>query len=278
MNKFIAVIAIVLFNTLAFSQQKEKVKGSKIVTVVQKEVSEFETLEVDDNLEIFLIKGDKSTIEIEADDNVQEFVEFTSKANTLHLFTSRQITGTKKLSVRVTFTDDFNLVIAKDDSNITSLAELNVPNFTFKILDNARLYANANVKNFTLMMDDKSKAELNLKSEDATVEMSKNAQLKALISSTQMKFDMYQKTKAVIEGDVINFKLRLDNDADFTGQKLTSKNTDLLTEGFAECSINVAARLVIDAKGKSETRLYGAQKIEVKNLLDSAVLSKKPTK
>jgi flagellar basal body L-ring protein FlgH len=128
------------------------------------------------------------------------------------------------------------------------------------------------------MMDDKSKAELNLKSEDATVEMSKNAQLKALISSTQMKFDMYQKTKAVIEGDVINFKLRLDNDADFTGQKLTSKNTDLLTEGFAECSINVAARLVIDAKGKSETRLYGAQKIEVKNLLDSAVLSKKPTK
>ena len=278
MNKFIAVIAIVLFNPFTFSQQKEKVKGSKIVTVVQKEVSEFETLEVDDNLEIFLIKGDKSTIEIEADDNVQEFVEFTSKANTLHLFTSRQITGTKKLSVRVTFTDDFNLVIAKDDSNITSLAELNVPNFTFKILDNARLYANANVKNFTLMMDDKSKAELNLKSEDATVEMSKNAQLKALISSTQMKFDMYQKTKAVIEGDVINFKLRLDNDADFTGQKLTSKNTDLLTEGFAECSINVAARLVIDAKGKSETRLYGAQKIEVKNLLDSAVLSKKPTK
>jgi hypothetical protein len=278
MNKFIAVIAIVLFSTFAFSQQKEKVKGSKIVTVVQKEVSEFETLEVDDNLEIFLIKGDKSSIEIEADDNVQEFVEFTSKANTLHLFTSRQITGTKKLSVRVTFTDDFNLVIAKDDTNITSLAELTAANFTFKIHDNAKLYANANVKNFTLMMDDKSKAELNLKSEDATVEMSKNAQLKALISSTQMKFDMYQKTKAVIEGDVINFKLRLDNDADFTGQKLTSKNTDLLTEGFAECTINVAARLVIDAKGKSETRLYGAQKIEVKNLLDSAVLSKKPTK
>lgn len=278
MNKFIAVIALVLFSTFSFSQQKEKVKGSKIVTVVQKEVSEFETLEVDDNLEIFLIKGDKSSIEIEADDNVQEFVEFNSKAKTLHLFTSRQISGTKKLSVRVTFTDDFNLLIAKDDTNITSLAELTVANFTFKIHDNAKLFANANVKNFTLMMDDKSKAELNLKSEDATIEMSKNAQLKALISSTQMKFDMYQKTKAVIEGDVINFKLRLDNDADFTGQKLTSKNTDLVTEGFAECSINVATRLVIDAKGKSETRLYGEQKIEVKNLLDSAVLSKKPIK
>ncbi len=262
----------------AFSQQKEKVKGSKIVTVVQKEVSEFETLEVDDNLEIFLIKGDKSSIEIEADDNVQEFVEFASKAKTLHLSTSRQISGTKKLSVRVTFTDDFNLLIAKDDTNITALAELNLANFTFKIHDNAKLYANANVKTFTLMMDDKSKAELNLKSEDATIEMSKNSQLKALISSTQMKFDMYQKTKAVIEGDVIDFKLRLDNDADFTGQKLTTKNTELLTEGFAEASINVATKLILDAKGKTETKLYGAQKLEIKNFLDSAVLTKKPLK
>lgn len=278
MNKFIAIIAIVLFSTLAYSQQKEKVKGSKIVTVVQKEIGEFDSLEVEDNLEIFLIKGDKCSLEMEADDNVQEFIEYSSKGKTLHLSTSRQISGTKKLSVRVTFTDDFNLLIAKDDTNITALAELTLPNFTFKIHDNAKLYANANVKVFTLMMDDKSKAELNLKSEDATVEMSKNSQLKALISATQMKFDMYQKTKAVIEGDVINFKLRLDNDAEFTGQKLTSKNADLLTEGFAECSINVATKLVIDAKGKTETKLYGAQKIEVKNFLDSAILTKKPLK
>ncbi len=278
MNKFIAIIAIALFSTLAFSQQKEKVKGSKIVTVVQKEIPEFESLEVSDNLEIFLIKGDKCSLEMEADDNVQEFIEYSSKGKTLQLSTSRQISGTKKLSVRVTFTDDFNLLIAKDDVNITALAELNLPNFTFKIHDNAKLFANANVKSFTLMMDHKSRAELNLKSEDATIEMSKNSQLKALIAATQMKFDMYQKSKAIIEGDVINFKLRLDNDTDFTGQKLTAKNTDLLTEGFAECSINVSARLVLDAKGKTDTKLYGTQKIEVKNFLDNAVLTKKTLK
>jgi hypothetical protein len=127
-------------------------------------------------------------------------------------------------------------------------------------------------------MDHKSRAELNLKSEDATIEMSKNSLLKALIAATQMKFDMYQKSKEIIEGDVINFKLRLDNDTDFTGQKLTAKNTDLLTEGFAECSINVSARLVLDAKGKTDTKLYGTQKIEVKNFLDNAVLTKKTLK
>ncbi len=278
MNRLLIILAIVMTSPLVFAQQKEKVKGSKIVKVVQKEITEFQTLETKDNLEIFLIKGDRSLLEIEADDNVIEYIEYSVKGNTLYLSTSRQISGTKKLSVRITYTDNFNLLIAKDDSNITALAEINLPDITFKINDNARLYAYANVKNFTLMLDDKSKAELNLKSESATIELSKFGQLKALIASTAMKFDMYQKTKAVVEGDVINFKLRLDNDADFTGAKLTARNAELLTEGFAECSINVATKLILDAKGKSETRLFGTQKLEIKNFLDSAVLSKKPTK
>jgi hypothetical protein len=278
MKKIILVLLVILCSSFSFSQQKEKVKGSKIVTVVQKEIPEFTDLEVEDNLEIFLIKGDKCTLEIEADDNLQEYIEFSSKGKILHLSTSRQLSGAKKLSIRVTYTDDFKLLIAKDDTNITALAEMNLADFTFKIHDNAKLYANANVKTFTMMSDDKSKAELNLKSEDATIEMSKNSQLKALIAATKMKFDMYQKTKAVIEGDVIDFKLRLDNDSDFTGMKLTSKNTELLTEGFAECSINVAAKLILDAKGKTETKVYGTQKIEIKNFLDSAVLAKKTLK
>jgi len=276
MNKLLTISFLVLLTTLSFAQQKEKVKGSKIVTVVQKEIGEFDSVEIEDNLEIFLIKGDKCSVEIEADDNVQEFIAYEVQGKTLYLSTSRQITGTKKLSVRVTYTDNFNLLLAKDDANVTALAELGLTNFTFKMYGSSKLYANANVTTFTLMLDDKAKAELNLKSEDATIEMSKFAQLKALISATQMKFDMYQKTKAVIEGDVINFKLRLDNDANFVGAKLTSKNAELLTEGFAECSINVASKLVLDAKGKTDTKIYGNQIIEVKNFLDSAVLSKKP--
>lgn len=277
MKKIIGLVTLLFFTSLAFAQ-KEKVKGSKIVTVVQKDIAEFDELEVADNIEIFLIKGDKCALEIEADDNLQEYISINTKGKILSLASTRDVSGAKKFSIRVTYTDAFKLLSAKNDANITALAEMNLSNFTFKIHDNAKVYAYVNAKTFTLMADDKSKTELNLKSEDATIEMSKNAQLKALISSTLLKFDMYQKTKAVVEGDVINFKLRLDNNADFTGMKLTTKNTDLLAEGSSECSINVATKLVLDAKGKAEIKLYGAQKIELKNFLDNAVLSKKPLK
>ena len=55
MNKLLTISFLVLLTTLSFAQQKEKVKGSKIVTVVQKEVGEFESVEIEDNLEIFLL-------------------------------------------------------------------------------------------------------------------------------------------------------------------------------------------------------------------------------
>jgi len=173
MKHIIGLVTLLLFTSLAFAQ-KEKVKGSKIVTVVQKEITEFQELEIADNLEIFLIKGDKCALEIEADDNLQEYISVNAKGKALYLAATRQVTGAKKFSIRVTYTDSFKLLAAKDDANITALAELNLPSFTFKIHDNVKIYANVNAKTFTLMSDDKSKAELNLKSEDATIEMSKN--------------------------------------------------------------------------------------------------------
>jgi hypothetical protein len=278
MKKLLSLLCLLFISQTAISQQKEKLKGSKIVTIEQKEVAEFDHLEVSDNLEIFLIKGDKSSIEIEADDNLHQTIEVVSAANTLRLSSNRLISGAKKYAVRVTYTDQFKMLTAKGDANITALADLNLPHFTFKIHDNVRLYANVNAKKFNLLADDKSKTELNLKSEEASIELSKNAQIKALMAATQMKFDMYQKTKAEIEGDAIDFRLRMDNYSEFIGAKLSTKNTELVTEGNAECSVNVGTKLILDAKGKSEIDLYGEQKIEIKNFLDSAVLRKKPIK
>jgi len=257
-------------------QEKEKIKGSKIVTVEQKEIKEFENLEVEDNLEVFLIKGDKCSVEIEADDNLHDIIQININAKTLELSSSKEVVSSKKFSVRVTYTDNFKMIISKDRSNITALAEINLNDFTFKSFDESKIFAYVKTKNFTLMANDKSKTELNLKSEQTTIELSKNSKLKALISSNQLIFDMYQKTNAVVEGDAINLKLRLDNNAEFTGKNLTAKNAEITTEGYSNCSIQVSVKATIDASGKSEIQLFGTQKIDLRNFIDNATLYKKP--
>jgi len=276
MKKTATLLLILLIHFSSYSQ--DKIKGSKIVTVEQKATADFETLEVEDNLEIFLIKGEKCGVEIEADDNLHDIIIINLKDKNLHLSTAKEITSAKKLSVRITYTDAFKMIIAKDKSNITALEEINLDELTFKSFDESKLFVNAKTNVFTLMANDKSKIELNLKSEQATVELSKNAQLKALISSGQLTFDMYQKTNAVIEGDATNLKLRLDNNADFTGKNLTATNAEIITEGYTNCNILVNTAASIEASGKSEIQLFGNPKIDLKKFADSAILFKKALK
>jgi hypothetical protein len=128
------------------------------------------------------------------------------------------------------------------------------------------------------MANDKSKVELNLKSEKTAIDASKSTYIKALISSGEMKFDMYQKASADVEGDVLDLKLRLDNNTDFMGKKLTAKNALVEVSGYAKTNINISNTATLDASGNGEIELFGEPiKIEIKHFNDSAILRKKPT-
>lgn len=278
MKKFTILFIAILCTAVSFGQKREKIKGSKIVTLEQKEISAFENLEIEDNIEIFLIKGDKSGLEIDADDNLHSAINISQNGNTLRLTAAKEVSSFKKFSVKVTYTDDLKMIIAKHESNITALADLDLDNFTFKCFDYSKLFLNVKAKSFTLMANDKSKVELNLKSENVAIELSKNSHLKALIASTQMKLDMYQKASAVIEGTVTDLKLRMDNNADCTGKSLITKNAEIIAEGSSTCSVNITAKAVVEASGKSEIQFYGDAKIELKKFAENTVIMKKSLK
>lgn len=246
-----------------------------MVIVTQKQIANFDNIEVVDEVEVFLIKGDQASIEIEADDNLHDAFDINVTGKTLHLGFSKEISGAKKTSVRVTYTDTFKMLIAKDDSNITALAEIKLDDITFKCYDNSRIFLYANSKNFTLIANDKTRVELNLKSLDAVFELSKNTTVKALVSSPKFKCDMYQKATATIEGDVDDLKLRMDNNADFLGKGLVAKNATLIVEGATKSNINVVTKLNLDASGRAEINFYGEGKLDVKRFSDEVTINKK---
>ncbi len=275
MNKTLLVFALIMATSFAFSQKKDKIKGSKIVTIEQKKTENFSALEVADNIEVMLIRGEECGIEIEADDNLHEAIDIAMSGSTLRLSTLKDIISAKKISVRVTYTDEFKLVVAKNEAQVSALATVELNDFSCRTYDYAKLFLYANSKNFSLECNDKSKVELNLKSEKTTINLSKNSTLKALVNSTEMIFDMYQKSDATIDGTVTDLKLRLDNNSNFMGKTCIAQNALITTEGYTNASVNVATACVIDASGNSDIRLYGEPKIEMKRFADSALLMKK---
>jgi hypothetical protein len=172
MKKYTLIIALLLIPVLAFSQKKEKIKGSKIVTVEQKVIADFDEIEVYDNLEIILAKAENCGIEIEADDNLHDIIKIELVGKTLKLSTLRNVTGYKKFQIRISYKSDFKMVTSKNEATITALAELDLADISFKSFDYSKLFLNARVKNFSLKQDDKSKAEINLKAENSIIELS----------------------------------------------------------------------------------------------------------
>ena len=275
MKKYTLILMLLLSTALTLAQKKEKIKGSKTVTVEQREVGNFEALVVEDNLEVHLQRGEKTELKIEADDNLHDIISLDLSDNILRIYTTKQATNYKKTIVRVTYTKDLSLITSKDESTVNAIQELLLNTITLKAHDASKLFLNVNTKDFLLQSDDKSKTELNLKSENTTIELSKNASLKALVNTTDLKMDMYQKSEATLEGSAINTMLRLDNNALFTGNKFTTKNADITTESYSNCSLFVETAVIIDAANKSEIQLVGAPKIEIRKFADEAKLLKK---
>jgi hypothetical protein len=278
MKKYTTLLLVLLVSTFTLAQKKEKIKGSKIVTIEQKEIGNFEAIEISDNLEVYLDRGEKNELKIEADDNLHDIITIDLTAKTLRINTSKTATNYKKLIVRITYTNALKMVTSKDEAIINAIQEIQLNDITIQSFDDSKLFLNVNTKNFTLKSDNDSKTELNLKSEKSTIELSKNATLKALITTTDLKCDMYQKSIANLEGDVTNANIRLDNNATFLGNNLAIANAQLIAEGYSNCSIKVNTTISIDAAENAEIKLYGDQKIEMLRFADNAVLSKKPTK
>ena len=275
MKKYAAILLLLLSTTFTLAQKKEKIKGSKTVTVEQRKIVDFESLTVEDNLEVYLERGERAELKIEADENLHDIFTIDESDNSLRIYTSKQATNFKKLIVRITYTSDLRSITSKNETTVTAIQEILLRDFVVKVQDASQLFLNVNATNFVLQCDNKSKTELNLKSENTTIELSKNSSLKALINTTILKVDMYQKSDATIEGDASNAILRFDNNSSLTANKLTLKNTELTIEGYATCAINTSTTLSIDAANKTEIQLVGNPKITIKKFADETKLIKK---
>lgn len=275
MKKISILLLVFLSTTVILAQKKEKISGSKSVTTKQKNIGNFSAIEVEDNFEVSLERGEFPEIKIEADDNLMDIIDIEVTDGTLHLSTSKRVIKSKALKIKVTYTSLLNTVTSKNDAVIKVIQEILTDNLSLNTFDNSKVLMNANTKNFVLQADGNSEVELNLKSEKTKIELSKDAELKSLITTNDLALDMYQKTKAKIEGTANTAIIRLENNAELDASKLEIATIELTTEGDSKSSVNAKNDIIINANEKSETELYGDAKIEMNTFADKAKLSKK---
>lgn len=276
MKQILTVVALFLATSFSFSQTKEKIKGSRVITQNVIEIEDFSAIEVDDNFEIILSKSDKASLEISADDNLHDVISHTVVGNSLKISSLKNVSSAKKFSIRINYTDKLNAITTKTGVKLTGLNTIELDTLSLKSYGKSELLLNLTVPHLNISLNDKTEAELNIRSQNLALELSQYANLEALINNTETsKVDLYQNGKAKIEGETKNLKIRIDNNASLTGKKFQGRTVTINSENYAKTAIMATESIVISASGKSQIELYGEPKIELPVFTNSSTLYKK---
>ena len=124
-----AIVALFLTDcTLIFADKR--MKGDGNVTVEQREVTAFDKINIGGVFNIYLTQGDTESVEVEIDENLQQYVKVYNKENTLYLNIDKGINWGKatRNNVYVTFKniDDITVggVCSVKTTNILNLENL----------------------------------------------------------------------------------------------------------------------------------------------------------
>ena len=278
MKQTITLLVCLFMTTIGFSQKLEKLKGSKTVTTEERATPSFSSVYIQDDIQVSFIKADSTGIELEADDNLHEALKVANNGGNLNISLNNKLKSFKKFEVKIYYTDALLKIEATDQSKLMILDEMILEDVAFKLNGKSKLFLNLKSKVALIEINDDAAAELNAKSEKIHFILNKNATIKGLVATTEMKVDQYQKSRSNFEGDAIDLKLRMDNNSKFVGKNLTAKNVEILAEGYSETSINAETTCIINAFANSEIELFGEPTIELKKFTGKSILKKNSLK
>jgi len=276
MKKFTLFLLITLgYSTVGFSQDDNKVKGDRNVTIKQTYVDQFNTIVVGEDFEVELYYNSKPSVEIETDDNLHDYITIEVIDSVLTFRTTKEIRSKKEMKIKVNYSTGFSHIEAGENAEIRSLTSLELNDASLKATGSSRVYLNIKANNFSFKSLDKSKVKLNLNATKTKIELSDNSKLDALVNSKETKVDLYQRASLDIEGTSDNLLLTSDNNTQFNGKNFTSKTCTAICEFASNAYLEVTESIIIEASGSSEIYLYANPKITINRFTDTAKLQKK---
>jgi hypothetical protein len=276
--KFLDMYKITLLTFLLIgltSQAQKSVKGSRNVTTEQTDISSFRSIELDGDFEVGLLKGNRSMVEVEADDNLHSIIQIEVVNEVLYIKPSTKISNSKSQQIRITFADTLTKITVDGKVEFETLQELFLNEFEFIAKGRSKSKLSSISNKFKLDNSGNAKVEVDITSEDIALELKESSNLEGSLKSPLLTVKAFDNSSAKLKGAIEDLKLTASKSAKFDGEKLSSKTAEVFTTGNSKNSINVSKNLKLSAKDKSEVNLYNTPEIDLVEFSQKAVISKK---
>ncbi len=274
-RQLLSILLVFTIASTAYSQKKEKVKGSRIVSTETTNVNPFQRLVLKENLKVNLVKADSTSVKINTDDNLHEYIKIVSQDSTLNIKTTRKFASEKAFEITVFYNKSLNTIELDENAELSASNSLKFEDLTLTVSESAEAYLTLECNLFKLINNDKAKAELNVTAKAVTLELNNSSKVEALLNASKIEVDMLESADATIEGDTEYLVINADNSSDFRGENLTAKEVKVTTDNRAKVKTEASKKLIIEADGSSIIEIYGSPKITIEKFNGNAILRKK---
>jgi len=130
---FSVLLSFLLTNCI-FVFDRSKIKGSGNVTTEQREVSPFDQIKVAGVFSVYLLQGETEDVEVEIDENLQQYVEVRNEGNKLVLDVKDHVNFVKPTKNNVYITlKNIDLFDISGVCNVKTSGSLNCDHLTIKV-------------------------------------------------------------------------------------------------------------------------------------------------
>ena len=244
--KHISLLLITFFLGFIHLQAQNHIRGNGRVTKENRSVGNFDAINIGGEVNVFLTQGTKNSIEIEADENLHQYIVTEVQGGKLTIKNEKDIKDAEALNVYVEFKEIDELhgggatdIIAYTAISISS-------NFDLSASGAVDIELKKGLKCGDLKVGSSGASDLYIKKLDA-----KDVDAHASGSSD-----------LVMDGSANSIYLSASGSSDIEAKDLVVKTADITASGSSDISINVTERISAEASGSSDIYYRGNPEIQ----------------
>jgi len=267
-------LLIVLFLT-SFLSAQEKIKGNKEVTRENRNISNFDKIEIIDNLDVKLVYNADQSVNVETDSNLQSSIITSVNNGMLSVSIQNKIVNKKELMVHINVNSSLKEINGYTKSNIESKNSLNIDTLTINSFDNCDINLKLNSKLLRINSKKISDLKFEILSNQVFINSEESSSIKGTIDAVETIFSLIDKSIVNINGSTNVFQIETLGSSSFKGKDFTAKDVVITASNSSSAYIKATKSIDIYTKNSAEVYLYDNPKITLSEFFDKSSLRKK---
>lgn len=266
--------ALLLSGPVVQAQRKPRIKGNRQVIEVTQSLPPFSQVQLADDLEVRLERGDTEEVRLEVDENLVDVLRFDVSGSTLTIASFYAITGSRKLAITVRYRE----LTALEATAGTLISEevINGDLMEVSASEASKLQLRLRANLLNLALEGNSRADLNVEADSLHLAMGDQVDATIYTANQGMALELGGHAALALEGVSASASVQVLEYGNLKADGLVATRMQARLEASAVGRLRADSELQLDLSGGSRTYLYGQPRISIARFADRAELHKEP--